>query len=130
MCNNLENVVREIGEMINALDQVITISLDPPDEPGITIGGFIRTGHPGRPAYDIQQNVLAGISVGHTQQTEVGDFYCCCARTIRCRLVTYGLSEPGPPVYTTEADEEGNITRTYHRGVCSDISQITDNKLD
>ena len=82
MRNDLEDVVWEIGEMSNALDQVIAISLDPPDEPGITIGGFIRTGRPGRPAYDIQQNVLAGISVGRTQRTEVGDFYGCCARTI------------------------------------------------
>jgi hypothetical protein len=56
--------------------------------------------------------------------------YHCHPRTIRRRLLEYGLSAPGPPVYIDEPQLDGSISRTYNVGSSSDLSLLSDRDLD
>ena len=123
-------MLQELEEMVQSLDRVIEASSDPPDQPPLSVGGFIRTGRLGRPAYDIDADTLATLSVGRTRRTNIAGLYGCSSKTIRRRLVDYGISEPGDMPYTETIDEQGNVVRTYRRGFCSDLSKLTGEELD
>ena len=84
----------------------------------------------GRPAVQIQPEDLAALSVGRTTHQQIADLYCCSARTIRRRLVEFGLTPPGPPVYTENVLPDGTVQREYRPGTSSDLSQISDLELD
>ncbi|KIJ98599.1 hypothetical protein K443DRAFT_71885, partial [Laccaria amethystina LaAM-08-1] len=56
--------------------------------------------------------------------------YQCGARTIRRRMLEFGFSESGPPVYVEQELEDGSIERLYSRGSCANLSQATDEELD
>ena len=116
--------------MIEHIDRAATMSTDLPDDPPPALGEPIRTGQRGRPRKNIDPAQLASLSVGRAKRTVVAEKFNCCARTIKRRLVEYGYSAPGPPVYIETTDETGNIIRTYHPGTCSDLSNLTDLELD
>ncbi|KAG6860001.1 hypothetical protein C0995_000688 [Termitomyces sp. Mi166 len=48
----------------------------------------------------------------------------------RRRLIQYGLSRPGPPVYTQQQQPDGSIQRQYIPGVSADLSRLSDEDLD
>ncbi len=50
--------------------------------------------------------------------------------TIRRRLLDYGLSLPGPPVYVEEILENGATHRVYSAGRSSNLSRLTDDEID
>lgn len=116
--------------MISALDEATMSSSDHPDTSPIELGGSLHDGKPGHPRIDIAPEDLELLSTGRTTHQQIADIYGCSARTIRRRLLEYGLSTPGPPVYTQEVQPDGSINRIYTPGVCADLSQISDEELD
>ena len=108
----------------------LSASLDQPDAPPIQLGGTLPTTAAGRPPIDIHPDHLALLATGRTTHQEIADIYQCNARTIRRRLIEYGLSSPGPPVYVNELQEDGTTRRVYSAGRSSDLSQMTDGQLD
>jgi|ERR1700722_1699943 len=125
-----QTLTSSVQRMIEALDTASMASLDLPDGPAPVLGECVSTSHPGRPFIDIDPYELAILSTGHTTHQQIADLYGCSAHTIRRRLLTYGLSTPGPPVHTQEEQPNGTISRTYHAGTSSDLSTITDSELD
>lgn len=115
--------------MIEHLDRAVTASTDEPDHQPIALGQRIRTGHRGRPAVHIEPEQLSGLSIGRTTRTSLEGKFHCCARTIRRRLVKYGISLPGqaPLFQTTVA---GETVRPEQAGACADLSAITEEELD
>jgi hypothetical protein len=116
--------------MVDALDNASTISSDLPDAPAVVFGERIHDGGPGRPSVNINPSDLAVLSSGRTTLQQVATVYDCSTRTIRRRLLEFGLATAGPPVYTDEEQPDGSITRTYHAGSRSDLSKLTDEELD
>ena len=116
--------------MVHALEAGVSASLDQPDAPPIQLGGTIATSTAGRPPSDIRPEHLALFAAGRTTHQEIADIYQCNPRTIRRRLIDYGLSNPGPPVYVNEPQEDGTTRRVYSAGRSSDLSQMTDEQLD
>lgn len=45
-------------------------------------------------------------------------------------MLEFGLSEPGLPVYVVQEWEDGSVEQVYSRGICANLSQITDEELD
>lgn len=118
--------------MVDALETAVTVSADRPDVPPVQFGGTLSSGPTGRPKFDIQPEHLAMLSTGRTTHQEIADLYQleCSARTIRRRLLDYGLSAPGPPVYVDEVREDGSTLRVYSAGRSSDLSRMSDGELD
>ena len=67
-------------------------SLDPPLEAPRNLGTLTHTGDPGRPRIDISPNDLALLSSGRSRLTDIAIIYDCCARTIRRRMLEFGLA--------------------------------------
>ena len=117
--------------MLDALDNARTVSSDPPDAAAPELGTRDSTsGSVGRPPVDIDPQTLAVLSAGRVSHRRLGELYNCHPRTIRRRLLEYGLSQPGPPVYTDRVQADGAIERFYYPGISSDLSQLTDDELD
>jgi hypothetical protein len=116
--------------MVDALETAVTVSADRPDVPPVQFGGILSSEPTGRPKFDIRPEHLAMLSTGRTTHQAIADLYQCSARTIRRRLLDYGLSAPGPPVYVDEVREDGSIFRVYSAGRSSDLSQMSDDELD
>ena len=97
--------------MLDALDNARTaISSDPPDAAAPELGTRDPTsGSVGRPPVDIDPQTLTVLSAGRVSHRRLGELYNCHPRTIRCRLLEYGLSQPGPPVYTDWVQPDGAI---------------------
>jgi hypothetical protein len=116
--------------MISELDAATSSSSDIPDAHAIALGSRPSHGTVGRPAVHIDPDELAMLSIGRTRRTQLALIYDCSARTIRRRLLQYGQSQPGPPVYIDEEQADGSVVRIYSAGSSSDLSQLTDNELD
>lgn len=116
--------------MITALDAAVTSSSDPPDAPPVGLGSRATQGSVGRPPINIDRADLAVLNVGRVSHTRLAELYHCHPRTIRRRLLEYGLSAPGPPVYIDEPQLDGSISRTYNVGSSSDLSLLSDRDLD
>jgi hypothetical protein len=116
--------------MIQALDNAMVTSSDPPDSEPVSFSTRISSGEPGRPSVDITPDDLARLATGRTTHEQIAQIYQCSARTIRRRLLEYGLSTPGPPVYVDEPQPDNTVLRTYSAGVSSDLSRLSDDELD
>jgi len=128
---NDAGVIRtSIQSMMDALETAVTVSTDTPDVPPVQFGGTLSSETTGRPKIDIRPEHLAMLSTGRTTHQVIADLYQCSARTIRRRLLDYGLSAPGPPVYVNEVQDDGVILRVYSAGRSSDLSQMSDSELD
>ena len=123
-------ITTSIDDMISALESSITTTRYPPDAPPIVLGNTIHSGQRGRPPVDIKPEDLALLASGRTTMKDIGNLYQCGARTIRRRMLEFGLSEPGPPVYTEQEQNDGSVECVYSRGSCSNLSQATDKELD
>lgn len=111
---NRHTILSSVAEMIKALDDAIRTSSDTPDAPPITLGSRETTGSSGCPRVDISPGDLALLISGcRVTHEELARLYNCHPRTIRRRLLEYGLSQPGPPVYRDKTDEHGLTNRVY-----------------
>ena len=125
-----QTIVSSVGEMIQALDHAATLSLDTPDAPPVQLGTRISDGSAGRPRVDIDPQDLAALFTGHTTLRQIAILYNCDERTIRRRVLEYGLAPPGPPVYVQQPQADGTIVRVYSAGSSSRLSQLTDEELN
>jgi hypothetical protein len=116
--------------MVESLESAVSASLDVPDVPPIQLGGLVHSDRPGRPSINIEPHHLALLASGRTTHVEIATFYGCSTRTIRRNLLAFGLSEPGPPVYVEEVQEDGSLHRVYSAGRSSDLSRMSDEELD
>jgi hypothetical protein len=123
-------ITSSIERMTQAIDAAIIASSDPPDALTTYFGTRQSSGIPGRPSVDIQPEDLARLAAGRTSRLQIAQLYDCSARTVRRRLLEYGLSSPGPPVYVDEPQLDGTILRTYSAGIYSNLSHLTDGELD
>ncbi|KAG2741006.1 hypothetical protein P692DRAFT_20700668, partial [Suillus brevipes Sb2] len=123
-------ITTSVSCMITALDAAVTSSSDPPDAPPVGLGSRATQGSVGRPPINIDRADLAVLNVGRVSHTRLAELYHCHPRTIRRRLLEYGLSAPGPPVYIDEPQLDGSISRTYNVGSSSDLSLLSDRDLD
>lgn len=127
---NMQTVTSSIEAMIGELEQCILVSHDPPDAPPIILGESVLSGQSGRPAVHIDPDDLAMLATGRTTMRALGELYQCGARTIRRRMLDFGLSEPGPPVYIIQQQEDGTTHREYSAGRCANLSDLTNDELD
>lgn len=118
--------------MLEALDDAVTTSSEAPDLPPTTSELAVRTfNSSGRSRVNIDPDDLAALVAGRrVTRIQISELYNCHPRTVRRRLIEFGLSEPGPPVFTSETNEDGTITRIYQPGSSSDLSTIPDDQLD
>lgn len=124
-------LVDNINSFTTELEEAISASSDVPDIPPPEFAGHrIHTGRRGRPRIDINPHDLATFSVDRTRRTDIAAQYDSSARTIRRRLLEYGLSPPGPPVYEIITRADGTTFRSYMPGESSDLSSISDHDLD
>lgn len=123
-------ITSSVNDMISALESSINTTRYPPDAPPIVLGNTVHSGKRGRPLVDIKLEDLTLLASGRTTMKDIADLYQCGARTIRRRMLEFGLSEPGPPVYTEQEQDDGSVNRVYSRGSCTNLSQATDEELD
>ena len=116
--------------MSHALSRLQHTQLDIVDAPDGTFGERSSHGERGRPLVTIYPEDLAALSAGRTTRQEIADLYGCSARTIRRRLLAFGISPPGPPVYVDEVLDDGSTSRQYFAGRNSNLSQLSDAELD
>ena len=118
--------------MIESLDNAVIVSSEVPDILPVLpeLGAMVEETR-GRPRININPNDLTALISGRrVTRTHLAELYGCHPRTIHRRLLEFGLSEPGPPVFTTEVHEDGTTTRVYRPGSSSDISTLPDDQLD
>ncbi|KAG6914616.1 hypothetical protein DXG01_016286 [Tephrocybe rancida] len=125
-----QSVQQSLNNMLSPLEQATTSSIDSPDAPPPLLGGTIADGHPGCPRIDIKPEDLASLTSGRVTHQQIADLYGCSACTIRCRLAEYGISQPGPPVYTQQEQPDGSVLCEYTPGVSADLSNLSDDELD
>ncbi|KDR82504.1 hypothetical protein GALMADRAFT_47570, partial [Galerina marginata CBS 339.88] len=123
-------ITTSVENMIDALESSVATSHYPPDAPPIALGGTVQSGQRGRLPVNINPEDLALLASGRTTMPEIAALYQCGARTIRRRMLEFGLSEPGPPVYMEQEQADGSTERVYSRGSCANLSQTTDDELD
>lgn len=114
--------------MLNALDDAVHLSADPPDHDPPQLSYTAHTGRRGRPRVDIEPELLE-IALSMRGSTHLASVFGCAPRTIRRRALEYGLAEPGPPVYVDYTDDEGNTTRFFTAAI-GDPSGLSDDELD
>jgi hypothetical protein len=127
---DVQIITSSVERMIQALDEAMATSSDFPDAPPLIFGERVASGEPGRPAINIRPEDLAQLTTGRITHEQVALIYNCSTRTIRRRLLDYGLSSPGPAVYVDEPQPDGTVIRTCSAGVRSDLSSLTDDELD
>ncbi|KAF8139650.1 hypothetical protein EV363DRAFT_1089630, partial [Boletus edulis] len=128
-----ETVLSSVTSMIQSLDNAVITSSEVPDIPPILpeLEAMVEDNGYGRPRININPDDLAALTSGRrVTRTRLAELYGCHPRTIRRRLLEFGLSEPGPPVFTTEMHEDGTATRVYRPGSSSDLSTLPDDQLD
>ncbi|KAG5349600.1 hypothetical protein C0989_002863 [Termitomyces sp. Mn162] len=124
-------VQQSLDRMIASLDDATLLSADYPDAPAPLLGtSTVSNGQPGCPRIDIQPDDLARLTSGRATHKQIAALYGCSARTIRRRLIEYGLSRPSLPVYTQHIQSNGSIQRQYAPGVSADLSQLSNEEFD
>ncbi|KAJ3014489.1 hypothetical protein NUW54_g1296 [Trametes sanguinea] len=127
--HDLTQMLANLAHMQIALSQAAQLAPEGPDSlPAVPLGSRISTG--GRPAVSIQPEDLAALSQGRTTRGQIAHLYDCHPRTIRRRLLAFGLSVPGLPVFQEEYHADGSTTLRHTPGGPSDLSQISDEDLD
>lgn len=61
---DLHTVSRSMDEMVECLEEAITLIVDAPDTPAIQLGGPIHQGTPGHPRIDIRPEHLEALHTG------------------------------------------------------------------
>lgn len=125
-----DTMITSVRQMITSLESSAANSVDIPDQTIGLLGRRSPDGTVGRPRTQITADQLMTVNTGRTTRTQLAEMFGCSERTIRRRLVEFGLSRPGPPVYTEEPHPDGTTHRVYHPGSSSDLSDISDNDLD
>jgi hypothetical protein len=128
--NDHHTMVTSVGRMVEALESSRTNSLDAPDAAIAPLGRRSPDGTVGRPRVQVTADQLQTLNTGRTTRAQIAQMFGCSERTIRRRLVEYGLSRAGPPVYTEELQPDGTSARVYHPGSSSDLSEISNDDLD
>ena len=123
-------ITTSVDDMISALESSINTTRYPPDALPIMLGETVHSGKRGRPPVNIKPEDLTLLARGRTTMKDIADLYQCGARTIRRRMLEFGLSQSGPPVYTEQERDDGSVERSYSRGSCANLSQATDEELD
>ncbi|KAF5341451.1 hypothetical protein D9758_014738 [Tetrapyrgos nigripes] len=129
--SDFEALTSNVQRMLASVDQAITTSREVQDAPAMSLGdSFIPTGRQGRPSIAIDAGQLANLAINRTTRVDLATLFHCSSRTIRRRLLEYGFSAPGPPVYVDEENQQGEMICTYHPGRSADLSDITNDELD
>ena len=115
-------ITTSVDDMISALESSINCTRYPPDASPIMLGNTVHSGKRGRPPVDIKPEDLTLLANGRTTMKDISELYQCGVRTIRRRMLEFGLSKPGPPVYTEYEQDDGSVERVYSRGSCANIS--------
>ena len=119
---------RSVQSMIECLEEAMHTSLDPPDIPPIQATHTVRTGRPGRPRIEIDQDILAE-ALEMRGPTDLASVFGTSSRTIRRRALEGGLVEPGHPVYVDYEAEDGTKHHCYTSSTRS-MSDLSDEELD
>jgi hypothetical protein len=109
----LTSLNSNVQDMVQQLESVVHTSSAPIDAEASPLGGTICTGLQERPALDIRPEHLLMLRDGRTMLDNIADIYQCSGRTICRRLLDYGMTEPGPPVYTMEIQDTGSTVCVY-----------------
>ncbi len=95
------------------LNTAITATLDDMVGDAIPLAHQEPRRRPGRPRVIIDKNWLSFASQGITLK-DIGEMVQCSARTVRRRLLEYGLAEPAPPVIQNVVQPDGTIAKEWH----------------
>ncbi|KAF7335893.1 hypothetical protein MSAN_02326300 [Mycena sanguinolenta] len=125
--NEYSTLQRSITVMVQQLDEARHLSSDPPDAQHLVVSQRVSTG--GRPRLEIDPQFLAQ-AIQLRGPTHLASVFNCSSRTIRRRLLRYGLSEPGERVYTENQQPDGTVARSYRRSRRQQVSTLTDPELD
>lgn len=99
--------------MARELDEACYRSTDPQEGPSFTVVTRSSNSRRGRPKVHIDPAFLAD-TMTLRPNTGLAPVFGCTPRTVRRRLLEYGLAEPGRPVYITESQLDGTSTRVYN----------------
>lgn len=120
--------------MIAVLRQAATTFPDYPDAPPPTFeqpSDVPVRRQRGRPRKIVNPDALEAItSSSRATRDRVGQVFECSGRTIRRRLIEYGMSPAGPPVYETTQEPDGTYIQTFYPGSSADLSSLSDDELD
>lgn len=116
--------------MILYLDEAMNASADNLDALPIPFSKQVSKDILSHLYMNISPEDFAVLSADCTTWMQLAKIYNCDPCTIRRQLLEYGISRPGSPVYTNKVNPDGNIIKTYHSGISSKLSNITNMELD
>jgi hypothetical protein len=99
--------------MLRALEESASASQDDFTGDPIPLAKTVRSGQPGRPRIEIDEQWLAYANQGMTTK-DIANAIGCAPRTVRRRLLQYGLSEPAPPVIQYVERPDGTYAKEWH----------------
>lgn len=109
--------------MIECLRTAENEAMDPP-APGVQVSCRVK-GRVGRPRVEIDRNYLGSVlQVGGP--SKLAKVMKCHPRTVRRRALEYGLSEPAPPVFQTNRNPDGTVSRTWFSSSTPARSAVAD----
>ena len=98
--------------MLRALEQSTSASQDDFAGEPIPLAQTTESGQPGRPRIEIDAQWLAYANQGMTTK-DIAKAVGCAPRTVRRRLLQYGLSEPAPPVIQHVERPDGTYSKEW-----------------
>jgi hypothetical protein len=108
-----DTINESLDDMAAYLNTAITAALDDMVGDALPLVHQEPRRHPGRPRVNIDKNWLSYASQGITLK-DIGELVQCSARTVRRRLLEYGLAEPAPPVIQEVVQPDGTIVKEWH----------------
>jgi hypothetical protein len=102
-----------VQEMLHALEESTSASQDDFAGDPIPLAQTTESGLPGQPRINIDQQWLAYASQGMTTK-DIAKAVGCAPRTVRRRLLQYGLTEPAPPVIQHVEHPDGTYSKEWH----------------
>ena len=110
------------------LNRAINEANEPPDERGLEVMETVRGQGRGRPCKEISRTFLEqALSIGGP--TKIAREMGCSSRTVRRRILDYGLDEPKPPVFSVVEAPDGSLLHLHQTSTAA-VSNITDVALD
>jgi len=122
-------IVQGVCEMMETLDIVIQIYADLPDRPPQILGHRDENGGE-KAMIDISKEQLEMLIINRVPQVKIAELFRCSSKTIRRRILEYGLAPKGAPVRNVQVDAEGQLIERYSAGRSTLHSNIDNASLD
>ncbi|KAL0572964.1 hypothetical protein V5O48_008995 [Marasmius crinis-equi] len=123
-------IAHNVNTMVNSLHDARYELSDLPDSRSIPVAYKVKMGTSGAPKITMDRDVLAAAVAIGVGPEKLRTLFGCSARTVRRRLLEYGLAEPGDPVCTTQRGPDGSKTVTHYTSGSPAMSVLSNEQLD